>query len=335
MPCEVTQVVQKVYHPREHDSSPFFKVITSHFEAFERLYPERFQGKYGFWRPVIRSSLDKFLKCGDLKEGFARIRCPDCGEEFFVAYSCRQRSCCPSCDQKRALLLGIRLAEVILAPIPHRQWVFTIPKRLRIYFRFDRSLLGKLCRSAYETVREALAAETGDDIVSPGMIATVQTFGDLIHWNAHIHALVSEGGFTENGHFVRVPEMDKAYYLSLWQDKVFDLLMREEKISEDVVRDMRTWKHSGFSIDCSVKIAAGDSESIKRLAQYIGRCPFSLARIISIDQDEIIERILKHCGLWKDPLRSRESEARSQPRPPPEICVKFPALEEPLPDYLC
>ncbi|OGJ93347.1 MAG: hypothetical protein A2350_21225 [Candidatus Raymondbacteria bacterium RifOxyB12_full_50_8] len=57
-------------------------------------------------------------------------------------------------------------------------------------------------------------------------------------------------------------------------------------------------------------------------------------KIISfIDQDDIIERILKHCGLWKDPLRSRESEARPQPRPPPEIFIKFPALEEPLPDY--
>ena len=28
--------------------------------------------------------------------------------------------------------------------MPHRQWVFSIPKRLRIYFMFDRSLLTKL-----------------------------------------------------------------------------------------------------------------------------------------------------------------------------------------------
>ena len=41
-----------------------------------------------------------------------------------------------------------------LADVPHRQWVFTIPKRLRVYFRYDRSLLGKLCRAAYDTLRE-------------------------------------------------------------------------------------------------------------------------------------------------------------------------------------
>ncbi|MBN1599992.1 MAG: transposase zinc-binding domain-containing protein [Chitinispirillaceae bacterium] len=112
-----------------------------------------------YWRPIIRTSIDKFLKCGDLKEGFARVRCPDCHTEFFVAFSCRQRACCPSCDQKRALLLAHRLNSEVFAPVPHRQWVFTIPKRLRIFFRFDRSLLGKLCRAAWETVRDLYALE--------------------------------------------------------------------------------------------------------------------------------------------------------------------------------
>ena len=30
-------------------------------------------------------------KCGDLKEGFSQVKCKDkeCGEEFFVAFSCR------------------------------------------------------------------------------------------------------------------------------------------------------------------------------------------------------------------------------------------------------
>jgi hypothetical protein len=56
------------------------------------------------------------------------------------------------CDQKRSLLLALRLKDEVLAVVPHRQWVFTIPKRLRVYFRYDRKLLGKLCRAAYDTV---------------------------------------------------------------------------------------------------------------------------------------------------------------------------------------
>jgi hypothetical protein len=86
-------------------------LVRDHFDEFERVYDERFQPKYGFLRPVIRTAIDKYVKCGDLQEGVARVRCPDCGKEFFVAFSCKQHCCCLSCDQIRALLLGMRLAE--------------------------------------------------------------------------------------------------------------------------------------------------------------------------------------------------------------------------------
>jgi len=36
----------------------------------------------------------------------------------------------------------------LLLDVPHRQVVFTIPKRLRVFFKFKRRLLGDLCRSA-------------------------------------------------------------------------------------------------------------------------------------------------------------------------------------------
>ncbi|NLX96861.1 MAG: hypothetical protein GXY83_11850 [Rhodopirellula sp.] len=41
-----------------------------------------YQAKYGFWRPVVEQSVTSFLKCGDLHEGFARVRCADCGHEM-------------------------------------------------------------------------------------------------------------------------------------------------------------------------------------------------------------------------------------------------------------
>lgn len=132
------------YRPRNHETQ-FFKIVRDHFDEFERIYPKRYQAKYGYWRPVLRSSIDKFLKCGDLKEGFARVRCPDCHEEFFVAFCCRQRSCCPTCDQKRALFLGHRLRDKVFADVPHRQWVFTIPKRFRCEPKLDYGFLEQTC----------------------------------------------------------------------------------------------------------------------------------------------------------------------------------------------
>jgi hypothetical protein len=50
------------YRPRNHAASPFFKVVRDHFDTFEKVYPEKYQAQYGYWRPVIRSSIDKFIK---------------------------------------------------------------------------------------------------------------------------------------------------------------------------------------------------------------------------------------------------------------------------------
>ncbi|MBM3883875.1 MAG: hypothetical protein FJ387_29925, partial [Verrucomicrobia bacterium] len=49
--------------------------------------------------------------------------------------SCRGRCFCPSCHEKRALEKAGWVAEHVCAEVPHRQFVFTIPKRLRLYFR--------------------------------------------------------------------------------------------------------------------------------------------------------------------------------------------------------
>ena len=60
-----------------------------HFETFQQAYDERFQPKYGgapargSW-PVVERSVAAFLKCGDLHEGFARVRCPDCQHPLFL-----------------------------------------------------------------------------------------------------------------------------------------------------------------------------------------------------------------------------------------------------------
>ncbi len=39
----------------------------------------------------VERDLRKFLKCGILAHGFARARCEKCGQDFLVAYSCKER----------------------------------------------------------------------------------------------------------------------------------------------------------------------------------------------------------------------------------------------------
>ena len=175
------------------------------------------------------------------------------------------------------------MAEHVCAEAPHRQFVFTIPKRLRIYFRFDRRLLGELCRSAARTLITVLGSASGRPDAVPGLIGAVQTFGQLVHWHPHIHALVSEGVFLpQSGALLPLPKLAGEPFLKLWEQEVLALLLAEGKITQEVVQNIRSWKHSGFSVDQSVRLEAGDTEGIQRLIQYFLRCPFSQARMIEV-----------------------------------------------------
>jgi len=104
-----------------------------------------------------------------LAKWFARVRCRRCPEEFLVAFSCKGRGLCPSCGAKRAAELAAFLQDEVVEEVGHAQWVFTIPKMLRVYFLHHRELLGALSLAAYETVKELMtAAAVEEEGFGPG-----------------------------------------------------------------------------------------------------------------------------------------------------------------------
>ena len=62
----------------------------------------------------------KYLDCGDLHQGFDRIKCNDCHHEYLLPFSCKRRHFCPSCHQKRVIEFGEQLHEEVLEKVPHR-----------------------------------------------------------------------------------------------------------------------------------------------------------------------------------------------------------------------
>jgi len=268
-------MVEAIYQPRKPKLSPLYQSIVSHFSEFESVYEERYQKRYGVLRDVVREVVYKYLGCGDLRKGFARIKCKGCNHEVLLAFSCKGRYFCPSCHQKRVLMFGEWITEEILYPLPHRQYVFTIPKMLRPHFRFDRKLLGKLSRCAYDCLKEFFR-KTLDKIEGvPGVVISIQTFGDLINFHPHLHCLVTDGCFMPNGWFYVLPEIDVEKLQKLFQHKVLKLLLKEKRISREWVQKLLSWRNSGFNIHNQVKIRSDDGHGRESLAQYILRSPFS------------------------------------------------------------
>jgi hypothetical protein len=302
-----------IYRPRQPRASPLYQVIERFLPRFEQCYDDCYAARYGPWRAVIGDAARAFLRCGDLHFGFARIRCPDCRHEMFVAFSCRTRCLCPSCHQKRTLLAAETIAHTICQSVPHRQLVFTIPKRLRLYFRYDRRLLGELARAAWETVVDVYRDVLQREDVLPGMIGGIQTFGELVHFHPHIHAIATDGAFAPDGTFLCLPKLHTDRLLATWQTKVFRLLLAAGKIDQQTVDQMRSWPHSGFSVDNNVYLSPGDTAGLERLAEYILRCPFSLARVVRLTDDgSVIYHAEKdHCGRFPGPA---SADLRGGPR---------------------
>ena len=78
-----------VYRPRQPRQSSLYRLIERYYPEFERTYDARYAKRYGPWRPVIGEVARKFLRCGDLHFGFARVRCTGCPHEMFVPFSCQ------------------------------------------------------------------------------------------------------------------------------------------------------------------------------------------------------------------------------------------------------
>lgn len=114
-----------------------------------------------------------------------------------------------------------RAAEEPLEDVPHRQLVFTIPKRLRVYFRSDRTLLGDLAACAWRSLRLWIRATLGDDTALPGAIGFIQTAGELLNFHPHLHLMITDGVLEPGGSFERLPYPDARQLERLFRPSYF------------------------------------------------------------------------------------------------------------------
>jgi len=311
-----------VYKPRRPQASPLFRLVKDHLHRLQTDYDDRFAREYGPWRPVVAQVANKFRACRVLDHGFARIRCDACPHEYLLAFSCTCRYVCPSCHAKRLAIWTQWLDTTLLAPVPHRQVVMTIPKRLRAYRLYRRRLLGAIARVAARTVTAAIRTLTGERDLAVGVVACLPTHGSRASWHPHRHLLVTDGGFRPDGIFVSWPVHDTARLTEAFRRAVLRLFVRLELFEEDQAAGMRRQAEPVALEAPPVSIPAprlAATEAARRLARPLQlifevdplACPTCRGpmRIIAcITQPSVIDQILTH-------LRSRtaHADARSPP----------------------
>jgi hypothetical protein len=128
----------------------------------------------------------------------------------------------------------------VLKNVPHRQWVFSIPKRLRIYFLYDRKLLSKLSRCGWNVIRTCLETTSLDEDAKPGASIAVHTYGDFLNFNPHLHAIVPDGCFLGDSDFRMAPMITGKDLSEAFRHEVLSMLKKEGKIIPPMAGSSKT-----------------------------------------------------------------------------------------------
>jgi hypothetical protein len=174
----------KLYNPRHPERTLLYQTVAEHYETWLELASAgQFdgQGDHHTPKPFVRKAFAKYLECGIFAHGFARARCGDCGHD------CKGRGVCPSCTTRRMVETAAHLNDHVFPRLPVRQWVLSVPKRLRYFMQRDGPVLNMVLRIFLRVIAQTLqthspgAAHMDKAGLHIGAIAFIHRFGSSLN----------------------------------------------------------------------------------------------------------------------------------------------------------
>ena len=224
----------------------------------------------------MRQAFRKYLECGIFAYGFARAWCDDCGHDYFVAFSCKGRGVCPSCNTRRMVETAAHLTDHVFPRLPVRQWVLSVPKRLRYFVQRDGAVLNMVLRIFLRVIAQSLqthspgAANVDKIALHIGAVAFIHRFGSSLNEHVHFHDFHPATGIGE-------PAVAQAQ--ATLRRRILRAFVGRGLLESFEAKDMLAYQHSGFSVDAGVCIQAHDRAGLERLLRYCARPPFSMERL--------------------------------------------------------
>jgi Putative transposase len=213
------------------------------------------------------------------------------------------------------------LVDHVFPPLPVRQWVLAVPKRLRYFLQTDAALQGAMLRIFLSEVERALRAQrspaqcpsttsTGTNSAARiGAVAFIHRFGSSLNAHVHFHCCVIDGVFEPFGTgdmsddsvddtvtngvvFHAVHQLDALAIFAVQtrtRSRILRAFVRRGLIEKIDANEMAAWEHGGgFSVDASVCIEGNDREGLERLLRYCARPPFALEHLHQHDAESQI-----------------------------------------------
>jgi len=320
--ASVAGATPQVYQSRRPERTVPYQLIQQHAKGW--LAQAQAKGDSIPW--YIEKGFSRFMDCGILAKGFARVRCDDCGDDFLVAFSCKVRGICPSCNTRRMVFIAAHLVEHVYPIAPVRQWVLSVPKRLRYFLHRDhdleRRVLQVFLRVIERVLRQhSLGAPTDTRF---GGVSFVHRFGSALNAHTHYHCCFLDGVVGRGGEFCKddtssrdpirwfeaialTPAAITAAQKQI-QHRVLRLFIKQGLLDSLDAAEMEQWEHGGgFSLNAEVRIEAQDRSGLERLFRYCARPIYAAERLSWQDEGKSL------CYQLPKPLPNGQTQLRLKP----------------------
>lgn len=240
-------------------------------------------------RSVEIAEVEKMLSCTE--HGYRLFSCSGCGEVMVIHFGCNSRVC-THCGKRFTDQWADSIARKTF-DVKHRHVVLTIPEELRSVFYEDRTLLKVLMDCAITTISNVMEWKLNYRAV-PGIVVVLHTYGKDMKFNPHLHCLVTEGGFKNNGIWVNLHYFPYPMMRRSWQ---YQLLTRLKEVVEDTLENRSLIDYLFNNYPEGFYIRAKDTiNNKKKMIKYIGR----YIRHPAVAESRIISYDGKHVVFWYD-----------------------------------
>lgn len=219
-----------------------------------------------------------------------------CPNRFPTDWSCKGRGVCPSCNTRRMAETAAHLVDHVFPQVPVRQWVLSLPKRLRYFLQHETGLVNPVLGIFLQEVEKALLSCSPDAPAGArlGAVTLVHRFGSALNANLHFHCCVIDGMFSAADAGVRFHPAfltDAAIARAQQQTRrrVLSLFQRRGLLPAEAVETMRAWQHGGgFSLNAEVWVPSRDRAGLERLVRYCARPIFAGERLEWIEPEQCL-----------------------------------------------
>jgi hypothetical protein len=238
------------------------------------------------------------------------------------------------------------LVEKVLPALPYRQWVLSVPRRVRILLAIDHALLTAVLAMALKKIfawQKRIARRLGIENSMCGAIGFVQRFGSLLNLGCHYHNILPDGVFEETSAgsvlFRPLPPP--------WREDIERLLEQIARGTEKLIarraelesgdgapgaleqaqakslriepdhsaRSKGSSRKSkrqafcfGYSLHAERIVHSDDRVGLERLCRYASRAPIAKSRLSLAEDGQVVLRLMRPLQDGRTQLRFGEIE---------------------------